>query len=202
MIEDPTVVIDWEGPAASGWRWAWGLVLAVILVCAGLFAAAWGRAPWVTPATIGALSLAALWTPIGFLPVMRRARACGVRIDFPRRMLELRDVVVRNRFSLRRHERLELPFGQLRWIDEIVPRNRIGLNERPVGIFLSTTSGEISIVSGDRRFRTVVAPALGPVPDGTTPPSIWRPATFTAMLVVSGVLVVSVAAYAAFLAGE
>lgn len=201
MIEDQNSVIDWEGPAASGWRWAWGLVLAVILGCAGLFASAWGRAAWVPPATVGALSLAVLWTPIGFLPVMRRAPACGVRIDFPRRMLELRDVVVRNGFSLRRHERIELPFAAVRWVDDMTHVNR-GRDKRPVAVFLGTTSGEVSIVSGDLRFCTVVAPALSQVPDGSAPPSIWRPATVAAVLITVGVAVAGMAAYAAFLAGE
>lgn len=201
MIDDHTIVIDWEGPAASGWRWAWGLVLAVILGCAGLFASAWGRAAWVMPATVSALSLAALWTPIGFLPVMRRARACGVRIDFPRRLLELRDVVVRNGFSLRRHARLELPFAAVRWVDDMTAMNP-EQDKRPVAVFLGTTLGEVSIVSGDLRFCTVVAPALSGVPDGSAPPSIWRPTTVTAMLITVGVAVAGMAAYAAFLAGE
>lgn len=202
MIDDLDTVIDWEGPAASAWRWAWGLVLAVILVCAGLFALAWGRAPWTIPATVGALSLAVLWMPVGFLPAMRRVRACGMRIDFPQRKLELRDVVVRNGLSLRRHERLALHFVDVRWVENITPQSRSGWNERPVAIFMGTTLGEVSIVSGDRRFCTVVAPALSPVPDGTTPPSVWRPATIAAVLITVGMGVVSMAAYAAYLAGE
>jgi hypothetical protein len=201
VIDDQNSVIDWEGPAASGWRWAWGLALAVILVCAGLFAAAWGRAPWVMPATLSALMLAALGTAIGFLPVMRRARACGVRIDFPRRMLELRDVVVRNGLAFRRHERLQLPFGAVRWVDDIASLSP-GRNKRPVALFLGTTSGEVSIVSGDPRFCTVVADALNRVPDGTTPPSVWRPSTVTAVLLGLGLFVASLAAFAAFMAGE
>ena len=202
MIDDENNVIEWEGPAAWGWRWAWGLVLAAMVVCSGLLAAAWGRAPWVIPATVGVVVLTAVWGALGVLPLLRLNRACGVRVDFLTRTIVLRNVVVRRGVRTRRHERLELCFADVLWADDLVALRRGGRPMRPAPIFLGTTAGNVSIMSGDLRFCTVVVGALSQTANRSVPSPLVGPTMFTAAGALFGLAVLAAVAVASVTAGE
>jgi hypothetical protein len=201
VIEDPPDVVVWEGSAASGWRWVWGLVLAFTVVGAGLLLTAWGRAPWSVPAGVGAVGLTALWGSLGFLPILRQ-RPCGVTVDFPQRTLVLRGVVVRRGLRLRGHARLELRFADVRWADDLVDLRRGGRPMRPAVVFLGTTAGEVSIVSSDARFGAVVSAALREARDRNISPPVLTPTRLTAAAFLLGLAVLAVAAFASLTAGE